>query len=89
VQFLDDKVTWGPSYTYTWTTGTWYWFKLKMDSGTLYGKVWQDGLEEEPGTYPYSWTRSGRSGYPALNGGSADGTGYSTVWFDNVTVCPI
>lgn len=88
VQFLDDKVAWGPSYTYTWTTGTWYWFKLKMDSGTLYGKVWQDGFAE-PGSYPYSWPYSGRSGYPALNGGSADAAGYSTVWFDDVTVCPI
>lgn len=86
VQFLDDAVAWGPSFTFNWNNGTWYWFKLKMESGTLYGKVWQDGTSE-PSNWPYSWTRSGRSGYPALNGGSGDPSkGNSTVSFDDVSV---
>lgn len=86
VQFLDDNVAWGPSFSFSWTNGTWYWFKLKMDGGTLYGKVWQDGTAE-PATWPYSWSRSGRSGFPGLNGGSAKaGSGNVTVSFDDVTV---
>lgn len=86
VQFLDDMVAWGPSYTFNWSNGTWYWFKLKMENGTLYGKVWQDGTSE-PSNWPYSWTRSGRSGYPALNGGSGDAIdGNGTASFDDVSV---
>lgn len=85
VQFLDDGLLWGPSYSFAWTNGTWYWFKLKMEGGTLYGKVWQDGTSE-PSTWPYSWARSGRTGYPALNGSSAGTTGSATVSFDDVTV---
>ncbi|MCX6685166.1 MAG: PKD domain-containing protein, partial [Methanoregula sp.] len=53
VQWLDDRVAWGPSYTFSWSTGTWYWFKMKSESGTLYGKVWQDG-SPEPATWPYT-----------------------------------
>jgi PKD repeat protein len=87
VQWLDDRVAWGPSYTFSWSTGTWYWFKMKSESGTLYGKVWQDG-SPEPATWPYTWARSGRTGYPALNGGSSDGVSSATVSFDDVTVCP-
>jgi PKD repeat protein len=87
VQWLDDWVAWGPSYTFSWNTGTWYWFKIKSESGTLYGKVWQDG-SPEPATWPYTWTRSGRTGYPALNGGSSNGVSSATVSFDDVTVCP-
>jgi PKD repeat protein len=87
VQWLDDHVVWGPSYTFGWSTGTWYWFKMKSESGTLYGKVWQDG-SPEPVTWPYTWARSGRTGYPALNGGSSDGVSSATVSFDDVTVCP-
>jgi probable HAF family extracellular repeat protein len=85
VQFLDDFVTWGPSYTFNWTNGTWYWFKLRMDTGTLYGKVWQDGAAE-PSAWPYQWARSGRAGYPALNGGSSAGGAYATVSFDDLSV---
>jgi len=88
IEFLDDNLTWGPtSYTFAWTVGTWYWFKLTSQNGTLYGKVWADG-NSEPGTYPYTWTRSGRTGYPALNGGSADSVspGSATVSFDDVSV---
>ncbi|CAG1017797.1 hypothetical protein BURC_02493, partial [Burkholderiaceae bacterium] len=91
IQFLDDYVAYGPSYTFAWSTGTWYWFKLKMENGTLSGKVWQDGTTE-PTTWPYSWTRSGRTGYPALNGGSASasyGAGNSTVSFDDVSVAEV
>ena len=87
VQWLDDWVAWGPSYTFSWNTGTWYWFKIESQSGTLYGKVWQDG-SSEPATWSYTWVRSGRTGYPALNGGSSNGGSSSTVSFANVTVCP-
>ena len=85
VQFLDDAIAWGPSYTFNWTNRTWYWFKLKMENGTLYGKVWQVGATE-PSNWPYTWTRSGRSGYPALNGGTSGHGGSCTVFFDDVTV---
>ncbi|MBN1411516.1 MAG: sulfatase-like hydrolase/transferase [Spirochaetales bacterium] len=85
VQFLDDMVAWGTSYTFDWSNQTWYWFKLKMENGTLYGKIWQDG-SAEPSNWPYSWTRSGRSGYPALNGGTSGHGGSVTVYFDDVTI---
>ena len=81
VRFLNDSIGWSSNYTFNWSTGTWYWFKLKMENGTLYGKVWQDGTTE-PGTWPYSQAWSGRSGYPALNGSINN----STVSFDDVTV---
>lgn len=84
VQWLDDGVAWGTSYSFNWSNNTWYWFKVKSEAGTLYGKVWQDGTTE-PSNWPYSWTRSGRTGYPALNGGST-GTGGNTASFDNLTV---
>jgi PKD repeat protein len=87
VQFLDDKVAWSPTiYTFSFTNSNWYWFKMNMTSGTLYGRIWQDG-SLEPSDWPYSWTRSGRTGYPALNGGSSDAAVYSTVSFDDVLVC--
>lgn len=87
VQWLDDKVTWNPTiYPFTFTNGNWYWFKMKMDSGTLYGRIWPDGTVE-PSNWPYTWTRSGRTGYPALNGGSSNGAVYATVSFDDVLVC--
>ncbi|MBN1412848.1 MAG: discoidin domain-containing protein [Spirochaetales bacterium] len=85
VQWLDDMVAWGTSYTFNWSDRTWYWFKLKMENGTLYGKVWQDGTAE-PSSWPYAWTRSGRTGYPALNGGTSGHGGSCTVFFDDVTV---
>ncbi|MBN1410267.1 MAG: cellulase family glycosylhydrolase [Spirochaetales bacterium] len=85
VQFLDDAAAWGPSYTFNWSSGTWYWFKLKMENGTLSGKVWQAG-STEPSNWPYTWTRSGRSGYPALNGGTSGHGGSCTVFFDDVTI---
>ncbi|MBN1409230.1 MAG: family 78 glycoside hydrolase catalytic domain [Spirochaetales bacterium] len=85
VQWLDDAVAWGTSYTFNWSNQTWYWFKLKMENGTLYGKVWQDG-SAEPSNWPYTWTRSGRSGYPALNGGTSGHGGSCTVFFDDLTV---
>jgi PKD repeat protein len=89
VAFLDDLVTWGPSFTYTWTTGTWYWFKLERDTtaNALYGKVWKDG-DAEPAAWTGTWAyNTGRTGYPALNGGSSDSNGYSTDSFMNVSVC--
>jgi hypothetical protein len=85
IQWLDDGTAWGTSYAFTWTSGTWYWFKVKMENGTLYGKVWQDGAAE-PASWPYTWTRSGRTGYPALNGGTSGHGGTVKVFFDDVTV---
>jgi hypothetical protein len=84
VQWLDDGTAWGASYSFTWTSKTWYWFRVKMENGTLYGRVWQDGVAE-PATWPYTWTRSGRAGYPALNGGTSGHGGSCTVFFDDVT----
>jgi hypothetical protein len=86
VQWLNDKVAWYTSYAYTFANGNWYWFRMKMESGTLYGKIWLDGTAE-PSNWPYSYTISGRTGYPALNGGSSDGAVYATVSFDDVQVC--
>jgi hypothetical protein len=87
VQFLDDHVTWGNAYAFNWTVGVWYDFKLKMDSGVLYGKVWQDGTPE-PINWQFSqagWTDRSSSGGPALNGGDT-GAGSSTASFDDVVV---
>lgn len=86
VQFLNDVIGWSPSFSFSWSTGVWYWFKLKMENGTLYGKVWQDG-SSEPSGWTYSWAPGGtlRTGYPALNGSSAL-TGSATVSFDDVSV---
>jgi PKD repeat protein len=87
VQWLDDKVMWNPTiYPFAFTNGNWYWFKMKMDSGTLYGRIWPDGTVEST-NWPYTWTRSGRTGYPALNGGSSNGAVNVTVSFDDVLVC--
>ncbi len=88
VQFLDDSVQWGNSYSFTWQVGTWYWFQLEENNGTLYGKVWAAGTAE-PTSWMYEqpdWTdRTG--GAPALNGSSASSTkGSATVSFANVTV---
>jgi hypothetical protein len=88
VQFLDDGVRWGNSYSFTWNPGTWYVFKLRMQAGVLYGKIWQDGTSE-PAAWQFTQTgwnnRSG--GAPSLNGGSAaGGSGNSTVSFDDVVV---
>jgi len=88
VEYLDDKVTWGPTiYTYSFTSGTWYWFKLNMTSSTMYARIWADG-SAEPATWPYVWARSGRTGFPALNGGSSAGAAdYATASFDDMLVC--
>jgi PKD repeat protein len=87
VQFLDDKVAWDTTtYPLSFTTGTWYWFKLNMTGGTMYAKIWAYG-SAEPANWPYVWARSGRIGFPALNGGSADASVNSTVSFDDVLVC--
>jgi hypothetical protein len=84
VQFLDDQVAWGNSYAFSWSVGTWYWFKLAMNNGTLYGKVWQAGTAE-PGAWLFTqagWAdRTG--GAPGLNGGSNNG---ATASFDNFSV---
>ncbi|WP_422926645.1 FlgD immunoglobulin-like domain containing protein [Singulisphaera sp. PoT] len=83
VQFLDDQVAWGNSYSFNWTVGQWYWFQLMQYNGTLYGKIWADGTSE-----PTQWmfVQEGwgerNSGLPSLNGGS----GQSTDSFANVRV---
>ncbi|MFL5339102.1 MAG: fibronectin type III domain-containing protein [Gemmataceae bacterium] len=87
VQFLDDHVAWGNAYSFAWTVGTWYDFKLRMDGGVLYGKVWQDGTAE-PANWQFSqsgWTDRSSSGAAALNGG-AGGAGNSTATFDTISV---
>jgi len=90
VQFLDDGVAWGNSYSFAWTTGAWYWFKLEMLNGTLYGKIWQDGTAE-PADWMFQqtgWSDRSSGGAPALNGGSASAgsPGNTTASFGNVTV---
>jgi hypothetical protein len=90
VQFLDDGVAWGNSYTFSWSVGTWYWFKLAMINGTLYGKVWQDGTSE-----PANWmfTQSGwtdrTGGAPGLNGGSSISGTSATVSFANFSAAAV
>lgn len=92
VQWLDDYVQWvSPGYTYAWSDGQWYWFRMNMSQGTMYGRIWADG-SAEPTTWPYTWTSSGRTGYPALNGGATltappYSTGSAHVSFMNVSVC--
>jgi hypothetical protein len=87
VQFLDDGVVWGNSYTFNWQVGTWYWFQLEMKGGVLYGSVWADGTSQ-PTSWMFTqsgWTDRSSSGAPALNGGDT-GTGGSTAIFDAVSV---
>lgn len=92
VQFLDDGVRWGNSYSFAWDVGVWYVFKLKINQGVLSGKVWRDGTPE-PANWQFTqtgWTnRTG--GAPSLNGGSASssGAGNSTVSFDDVVVSAV
>jgi hypothetical protein len=79
-QFLDDAVAWGTSYARSaWSFGTWYWFEIYHDGTNVKGRVWNIG--GTPGAFN-SWTRSGRSGYLALNGGSMG----ETASFDDVFV---
>ena len=87
VQFLDDGVKWGNSYTFNWSVGTWYWFQLEMSGGVLYGKIWADGTAM-PTSWQFTqsgWTDRSNSGAAALNGGDT-GTGGSTAAFDAVSV---
>jgi PKD repeat protein len=87
VQWLDDYVEWiSPGYVYAFNNNQWYWFKMNMSQGTMYGRIWADG-STEPTDWPYTWTKSGRTGYPALNGGATMSGGSSRVSFMNVTVC--
>ena len=78
----------GGSYiSFPFTVGTWYWFKLLVQDGTVYGKVWQDGTQE-PANWLLSQTETYYpSGLPGLMAGNAvQGTGYSTASFQNVSV---
>jgi PKD repeat protein len=82
VQFLNDGVVWGNSYTFSWQTGIWYWFQLEANNGTLYGRVWPVG-SAEPQSWMFQQTGwTGNAGAPALNGGS----GGSTDSFADVSV---
>lgn len=86
VQFVDDGVAWGNTFTFPWKTNVWYWFKLTSQAGTLLGKVWQDGTQE-PANWMFTqsgWTHRTR-GNPALNGGGLK-NGFSTAIFDAVSV---
>jgi hypothetical protein len=88
VQFLNDQVTWGNSFTFNWQPGTWYRFRLRQESdGTLRAKVWADG-QAEPAAWMFTQTGwAYRTGWASLNGGSArTGLGNSTVSFDDVRV---
>ncbi len=88
VQFLDDGVKWGNSYSFNWQVGTWYWFQLEESNGTLYGKIWAAGTAE-PTSWMYEQTgwSDRTSGAPALNGSSASSSGGSaTVSFADVSV---
>jgi len=72
VQFLNDMVAWGTAYTYSWVFGTWYWFEITTYGGSnVYGRCWTI-TATEPSFNSQAWT--GRTGYPALNGGSFNGT---------------
>jgi len=71
-QFLNDLVAWGNPYSYSWAQGTWYWFEITTYGGTnVYGRCWAV-TATEPSFNSQGW--SGRTGYPALNGGSFGGT---------------
>ncbi|DAC73089.1 MAG TPA: hypothetical protein DSN98_01985 [Thermoplasmata archaeon] len=79
-QFLDDLRTWGTSYSRAvWSFGTWYWFEIYHDGTNVNGRIWD--INSTPGGF-HSWARGGRSGYPALNGGSMG----ETASFDDVFV---
>ncbi|MDQ5969078.1 MAG: hypothetical protein QG579_235, partial [Patescibacteria group bacterium] len=65
-QFLDDSIAWGTSNAEPFASNTWYIEEI-YHSGTAVVARYDDGTW-------YSWTRSGRSGYLALNPG-----GYSDV----------
>ncbi|WP_161967845.1 hypothetical protein [Fimbriiglobus ruber] len=52
VQFLDDGVAWGNSYSFAWSVGTWYTFRLQVVGNTLLGKVWATGSAEPAGDVP-------------------------------------
>ena len=58
MEFVNDLVAWSGwssqgsvTVAYPMQVGTWYWFDMRLDNGTLYGKVWPDGTAE-----PSSWT---------------------------------
>jgi len=79
---LDDGVAWGPKFNFPWKTGTWYRLRLASYRGVLHGRVWADG-SPEPDTWQLNWARTGRVGFPALNGGYSPG---QAVSFDQVKV---
>ncbi len=67
VQFVGPSLYNGNSFAFNWTAGSWYWMALKIENGTLYGKVWADG-QPEPADWPFEqlgWNAYA-SGSPAL-----------------------
>ncbi len=100
IEFVNDYVAWsgwpsagGVTVPYNMQVRTWYMFDMKLDNGTLYGKVWPANTTEPSSwtiTYqlPSDWNRTG--GVAALNG-SSSGTfqnqnpSFATASFDDVT----
>jgi hypothetical protein len=88
LQFLDDNVAWGNSYTFPWDIGEWYWFRAYMDGYTMYARVWPESVSE-PTDWPYVQDFSANprgANYVGLNGGSSNGTSFTTVSFDSITI---
>ncbi|WP_020467965.1 RHS repeat domain-containing protein [Zavarzinella formosa] len=88
IQFVDEGVQWGNSYSFHWETGVWYRFRLQIQAGVLRGKVWEEG-DTEPGSWMFTQSGWGSkpSGNPALNGGGeAVLGGSSTASFKDVQV---
>jgi glucose/arabinose dehydrogenase len=88
VQFLDNGVQWGNSYSFTWSANRYYWFQLTDQNGALLGKVWQDGTPE-PTNWMFEqtgWTDR-TQGDPSLDGGTAAmNMGSSSAALDAVNV---
>ena len=100
IEFVNDYVAWsgwptsgGVTVPYNMQVGTWYMFDMRLDNGTLYGKVWPAGTTEPTSwtiTYDaasHGWNRSG--GVVALNGSSAgtfqdQGRSFATASYDDV-----
>jgi uncharacterized repeat protein (TIGR01451 family) len=81
LRFLDDGIIWGNTTNYIWNTNQWHRMDLVSSGGTLYAKKWRVGVAA-PSAWENSQAWTGRSGYPALNGGAYDGL----VSFDDAYV---
>jgi hypothetical protein len=61
IQWLDDMVAWGAVEENSFSINTWYTFEISHDGNDIRAR-------RDDGSWK-TWTRSGRSGYPALNPG--------------------